>query len=686
MNPSATQRLAIGLAAAAVAYVIQLAYFVATVGVVPADVAAIQLVLLLVLHATLALVLGNRGDQRPWAAAAVALPVAAAVTPLIAVWGTLALVGLWGAMAALVTIAGFLRRLGPGAPLLATALGAMLAADVALSLASGPRDAGNLARLGIVTVATGLLLLGSGRVPQKIRLPAPWTALGVAVVGATALFVATDSAEEIPPSPPDRHATGPPPVVLVVADTLRADHLRLYGYERDTMPRLERFAREHCVVVQRATTTSSWSLPTHASLFTGLYPPRHGAHRGFDGDEVPRRFPLPDDIPTLAGLLADAGYWTVGISANFGALSPKFGLARGFDHYEAVASRVERLRERTPFRPPEPGEGWRSRLLEGLDDLASFRGSEFFAGVPYRRAAEITDRALQVIDAAGDRPFFLFLNYFDPHDPYRPPRAFREAFPGRSAELGLWSPRSNMRGPRERAVLRAHRPLADEERAHLKALYDGELAYLDVELGRLLDALERHPRFGEMLVVVTSDHGEAFGEHGHLGHGISLFDEIVGVPLIVKPGPQPGLRPGSTLSGPVQSVDVFATALEHASVASPQAVDGLPWGRGRQHSAAWLFPKSALVGLAPELFGRELRSLEQGSWKLVLGSDGRAELYDLAHDPAEQQNRTDQEGSPFAKLLAQAEALPESVRRYEEHPEELSEEALDALRALGYAQ
>jgi arylsulfatase A-like enzyme len=455
------------------------------------------------------------------------------------------------------------------------------------------------------------------------------------------------------------------------------------------MPNLERFARDHAVIFDRGVANGSSSLPSHASLFTGLYPPNHGAHQIRLDDPSPPAYgyPLPDDVPTLSALLAQHGYWSVGISGNFGPLSPEFGLARGFDSYSAVSGDAL---ARNGFSPFAIESRWSKRipsalmLFARLNEVPPFREADYFMDVPYRRASTITDAALEVLEIAGDRPFFLFLNYLDAHRPYYAPSPYRTRYEGFSPDLHPTGIDMETRT----AVLRGERKLSAAEHAHVTALYDGELAYLDAELERLFEALRHHPSWDEMIVLITSDHGEAFGDHGHLYHSINLYDESLHVPTIIKPGsdPPPGFAPGSRRGGVIQSVDLFATVLAQTGIAPTTTIDGVAWGLGRRDGLGWLYVAEVNLGFSAELYRRELVAIERDGFKLIRSSDGTLELYDTARDPGEAHDLTEAERDHTQDLVHTLDALGIESRAVSPGGGPLSDDAMTRLRALGYVE
>jgi arylsulfatase A-like enzyme len=267
-----------------------------------------------------------------------------------------------------------------------------------------------------------------------------------------------------------------PNIVLVTLDTTRADRLGLYGYGRNTSPHLDRLARDS-LVYDRAYSTSSWTLPAHASLFTGKFPTSHGARldpkgplvlaEGIVGpfsSEDLRARGLSTGEQTLAGILAGLGYET---AAFVGGpwMKQLFSLGRGFAHYDD-------------------------------DDVTDVKG---------RLAAQLSDAALAWIEAHASQRFFLFLNYYDPHFPYEDPEGLiREFLPAGSR---VWPPQPTQE--------------------YVDAAYDAEVLYMDKHFGRLLDRMRALGLYDDAWIIVTADHGELLGEHGEKGHGRTLYQEEI---------------------------------------------------------------------------------------------------------------------------------------------------------------
>ncbi|HET6304872.1 MAG TPA: sulfatase [Myxococcota bacterium] len=382
-----------------------------------------------------------------------------------------------------------------------------------------------------------------------------------------------------------------PDIILVSIDSLRPDHLGSYGYARDTSPTIDALGAAGARFTT-ATSTTSWTLPAHAALFTGL----HDATHGLSSDGLR----LAEEHLTLAEVLRGAGWRTAGF---FGGpyLHPAFGLAQGFDFYQSC---MTRLADDVP-----EGE-LRAQALGGAETA--------HADVTGPRLLEEAERWLATLDEA---PFFLFLHLWDVHYDYIPPPGYAERFD--PDYTGTLTGAGMLHDPALRAGM------DPRDLAHLVALYDGEIRYTDEVLGKVLDGLDRRGRLANALVVVTADHGEEFFEHGGKGHRRTLFEEVVRVPLVVR---WPGrVEAGRVVEDPVRLVDVMPTLLALAGVELPVAVQGRDLGpllRGETLPEA-----PALLELRRPR--RHLRALRTAERKLVSDARGRSLLFDLVRDPRE---------------------------------------------------
>ena len=615
-------------------------------------------------------VLGTNGDPR---AALAVLPAHGLACVAAALFGALAardarsvLVALAGAA----LLAGAPRlglRLAPELHELARVLVlavAALALVVAARRALGRRAVLAGLPLGILACAALVRLRGDPRhvvLPLVLAAGAALVALAVprapprraalALIALAALVpLARTSARRFPPPrpdlpPPQQPAEPGPSLLLVVLDTVRADRLAPYGHARVTTPRLDAWARAHAVRYTNARSPSSWTLPAHASIFTGLLPGEHGAThvRRAPGEEHPQQhlaLPLRPEIPTLAEVLREEGWQTAGIFANHVFLGRDYGLDRGFEHHDARrGSWVGAPRERA------------SRAYRTLVQRAGF--ALLPGHVPYQDARSVTDRALAWLRGRRPDRFFLALNYMDAHAPLLPPPPFDGLF--------------EERRPRD--------PLAPEDEL-LPLLYDRELAFLDAELGRLLDALVELGLHEDMAVVITSDHGEAFGEQGFWHHDWTLYESVVRIPLYVKPV---GPRAAETSDEEVSLADVPGLALRALGR------DGAP-GRG-WHGEWYRMASDAVQRGDPRLAGKDLDRdlvawIEDGL-KLIVSSSGEVEAYLLAEDPDERR--------PVPLAPERVEAARERARAWwAAHPPpsadgpQIGDEELRQMRALGY--
>lgn len=376
-----------------------------------------------------------------------------------------------------------------------------------------------------------------------------------------------------------------PNVVLISIDTLRADHLGTYGYARPTSPNIDALARRG-VTFERATSPSSWTLPAHASMLTGVSPYRHGAT-----SEATR---IRDDVPLLAELLRAHGYHTAAfVNAPF--VSRRYGFARGFASFD-------------------------QRFEERRSDIA-------------QRQAVIT-RAVDGLEP----PFFLFLHFMDVHTPYRPPKQFNVFARDRRSKQVLKDLGEGGVLALQRAAREGRLQMSPEARDRLIDLYDGEILALDHYIGELVRAIDA--RFPETIVILTADHGEEFLEHGGFGHGDTLFEEVLHVPLIVAGG---GLARGVRVGDLVSLVDVPPTILALAGAPVPPGLDGRSLTAdlaGRADAATRARADATERTLALHTASHDgtlsLRGVRRGDRKLL--RDDRKQtsaLYDLAADPGE---------------------------------------------------
>lgn len=398
-----------------------------------------------------------------------------------------------------------------------------------------------------------------------------------------------------------------PNILLIILDATRTNHLSCYGYARQTTPNLDLLAREG-VLYENCITPGSWTLPSLASLFTGLYPRDHGV--------CAQNLKLDPSHVSLAELLKPAGYLTVGFSSN--AWVGKFsGLDQGFDEFVEV---------------------WRA-----LDDLAIDEG-----------AALTNARISQWLDRIQDhcKPFLMFVHYFEPHLPYRPPPPFDRKFLPAGADPQMVEEVRKWAHPREVGYsLRI--PGMEVSPAQFEILtsqYDGEIAYLDQRVADLLSEFRDREILDNTVVVVTSDHGEHLGDHGLMDHKMSLYDTLIHVPLIVRY--PPAVPSNQRVRSQVQTIDLFSTLLDLCRIEPPgmTASRVLPFRDVADSSRPYTFAEfgkpdlflkvfsEKFPGIDYSSFDRSLKTVRTDRYKLIWASDGRHELYDIAGDPGETVN------------------------------------------------
>jgi arylsulfatase A-like enzyme len=396
---------------------------------------------------------------------------------------------------------------------------------------------------------------------------------------------------------------------VICVDTLRADHVGAYGYSRATTPRLDALARDG-VLFEHALSTAPWTVPAVGSLLTSLYPSRHGAA-------------LAGEVRQLDG-------------ATPGQLRPEV---------ETLADHLHRAKLRTALFSANPYL-W-GRFQRGFDHAEAGR----------QAASGLTDRALAWIRQAPSRPFFLYVEYMDLHQPITPPEPYAGRFAAahpRAPTHADWS-----------FVRQEDWTAADFQRfrASKVALYDGALLYVDGEIGRLVDGLRKLGLTGDTLLIVTADHGEEFWDHGEeerrlgddpraiwgVGHGHSLYQELLHVPLILA---GPGIATGARVPCPVALLDVAPTILDALGLPPAVSMEGRRLARFTPPDAegAGRCQPRALAAESPA-YGPDSRAVLYKGWKLVLRQSAPPALYDLAHDPGEHRNLAE-ESPRQLKILA----------------------------------
>ncbi len=426
--------------------------------------------------------------------------------------------------------------------------------------------------------------------------------LAAGVIGLVGLDLGWQSFEESQalaalPEPPET-----PNVLFIVLDTVRAESTSLHGYERDTTPVLRELAREG-IRFDHARVPAPWTLPAHASIFTSRWP--HELSARLDK-------PLDDSYDTLAEALRDRGYATAGFVANRFFCNAWYGLGRGFLHYDDSAITLTSILG---------SSGLGRQIARGVFPSPVDRPSAFFR----RKDAQTLNREfLSWLDLQRpeERPFFVFLNYFDAHDPYIPPDGWRRRFgmePEGKADFAL------LRDWHE--ATRTNPVVPDREVTLAIDSYDECIAYLDEQLGRLFDDLERRGILDETLIIVTSDHGELFGEHGIYGHGSCLYRPVLHVPMLIVGPSKSEIPPGGVVEAPVSLRDLPATVLDllFRTESSPSPF------QGRSLARYWEDPNAEPDPVLAEMLdnGPPAHSLVAEGAAYIRNGDGREELFDL---------------------------------------------------------
>jgi arylsulfatase A-like enzyme len=422
-----------------------------------------------------------------------------------------------------------------------------------------------------------------------------------------------------------------PNVVLYMIDTLRADHLGVYGYRRPISPEIDAFAAQATVFMQ-AFAQSGWTKSSVASMLTGRHPLTHGV--------VERMDALPDALRTLPEMLRDAGYETLGITTN-PAISAEAGFSRGFDSYVQL------------FDP---------QALPFVAQPAEKINQELFGWLA---------------DRDPNRPFFAYLHAMDAHEPYLPPPAYRRRFAAQ-ADAALCRP-----GPQDVAAALATRSGLTRGglKKNFEALYDAQIAHGDSQFGLLLRRLRDLGLYDQTVVILVADHGEEFLDHGLFAHGHSLYQEILHVPLIIR-WPE-GQYAGRKVESPAQHIDLLPTILAAAGAPSPAAYPGMDL---RLLARAGT-PVEREVSSDLSLAGTRVSSLVTGGMHLLVRERPNpvAELYDTRNDPRELRNLADPAGVRFGYLMSRLRTLnhqqgSSAATRRSPIPGELDKQ----LRALGY--
>jgi arylsulfatase A-like enzyme len=431
--------------------------------------------------------------------------------------------------------------------------------------------------------------------------------------------------------------TKSPNVILITLDSLTASHLGCYGYARDTSPHIDEFAKRATLYL-RAYSTAPWTLPTHASLMTGKFPFEHGAHTFKINENAIREYPLDESFLTLAEALQQEGFATGAFTANSGYLDPRWKLDQGFDVY--VNKRV----------------GGHS----------------------------INKAAFQWLDSHGEEPFFLFLNYMDTHSPYnisKPKQRpeFLAHVSSRAADPLFDDLMERMRKGEEE--------LPEDSLELLRDLYDIGIANVDEAMQALFDRLRELGLYDDTLIILTSDHGEYFGEHGLIEHGKDVYHGGLWIPLIIK---YPNQLEGEIVEREASSADIprlvfskFPKEIVRRYLPdfSNDAAEQLVISENYYvYPAFWKLAQLSR-------FNRHRTVVLDWPYKLIESSDGNHELYDLERDPGETANQIEEREQLADEMSERLRKFKLEVGEKLEPGDEAvapSPEQIEELKALGY--
>jgi len=420
-----------------------------------------------------------------------------------------------------------------------------------------------------------------------------------------------------------------PNLIVISIDTLRPDHLGCYGYDRPTSPALDRLAREG-LLFENVSSTSPWTMPAHASLLTGLYPSRHGlkSHKQY----------LQESAVPLAEILQQQGYVTSAV-VNSHYISQRYGFDRGFDDFYYVR-----------------------------ENMAQAKPSDVESG------------AVSWLSKHDGRPFFLFLHYYDVHSDYRSLPEYERMFVRDYIGPVDGSTKQLIAYRRGKEEISFNQPDIDR----LIDLYDAGIRQMDDGIARLIRVLEKNDLLDNTLIVVTSDHGEEFLEHGSVLHGKTHFEELIRVPLILH---GPGLPSGHRIKKVASLVDVLPTMLGMLGVASSRDVDGLNlasyWSDDSPDTTDRLvFSEADHNNEHPDM----KRAVRRGKFKLHFNRVTReAELFNLDEDPDELKDVASEYPSVAERLLLELSVF-ETTHKPGKTLAPLTEEEVERLKSLGYLQ
>lgn len=512
-----------------------------------------------------------------------------------------------------------------------------------------------------------------------------------------------------------------PNIILIVMDTVRADHLSCYGYRRKTTPNIDKIA-EQGVVFENAFSSATWSPPSHASIFTGKYPSYHKT--------LGRNVYLARDNTTLASILETHGYSTIGIT-NCSLVGLGTGFERGFQTFVEPRAYARALPKELHKKASTL-----SMLLElFIHDPKKLVKTLVFGPDQHNTLTNEIIKGIVKTKQASKKPFFLFVNYFNCHAPYDPPRPFKERFCsgfteprlfimefalerilGKSGERILDRDLDIMKlkyiaGPSEArfSYMASELQISEKEWEVIQSWYDGEIAYLDHCIHELINFVYNEGLDDSTVLIITADHGENFGQHGLAGHHFGLYDSVLHVPLIMS---CPSLIPKKKrLTEIVSTIDILPTVMSLCNLSVKDEIQGEnldPFEERKIHDfvcaecgesvTRWALSfglrGSRVRSERPDSISPKVRSMDIGSkcirngeFKYILSADAKEELYDMVNDPTEENNILNEHPDKAGYLRRQLEKTLDAAYfgpKEISYDEKERTEIIDRLKALGY--
>ncbi|GGK81231.1 sulfatase-like hydrolase/transferase [Haloarcula sebkhae] len=425
-----------------------------------------------------------------------------------------------------------------------------------------------------------------------------------------------------------------PNIIFIVVDTCRAS--TFYNLlEGGKLPNFESVL-DDAAIYENATAAAPWTVPSHGSMFTGLYPSRHGTSANSPNFDPPNA--------AIAQVLHDEGYHTVGISAN-PWVSPGFGFDKGFDQFKTAydlfwgGAEIGDIRNLSSRREQILALSERVTLTSSFKTIGNIAYEKFWAKRSDSGAKKITSDALSILDNNHANAQFLFLNYMEPHLDYKPPdNLANDELPD---NVELHEARHLNQNPWK--YIAGQESVSPEHFEILRSLYRAEIRYLDTQIGRLLEGLSKKDILDDTCIIVAGDHGENIGDHGLMDHQYCLYQTLVHVPLAIR---YPDTVTPRSVTDLVETKDIYGTLCEIANVGDGNISNSLLNEEKRDNLAISEYPEpqpsmNALEQRAGKIkdevreYDRSLRAIRIGPWKFIEGSDGFTELYNLRKDPTE---------------------------------------------------